>query len=57
LTFYSEAAKEFVYFKEAWRNHAMHGRASYDENDARKVMTHVREFMTVLSKHLKESKR
>ena len=48
IKFYSEAAKEFSYFKDAWRNHVAHGRAKYDRNDARKVMTHVREFMVIL---------
>ena len=56
LTFYSEAAKEFVYFKDAWRNHVSHGRARYKETDAIKVMNHVRDFMIQLSRRLKEVK-
>lgn len=54
LTFLSEAAKEFRYFKDAWRNHTAHGRADYDENDARKVLIHVRDFMEHISTRLKE---
>jgi HEPN domain-containing protein len=56
LTFLSAAAKEFTYFKDAWRNHTAHGRAEYDENDARKVLTHVREFMAHLATRLKDRK-
>ena len=57
LTFLSVAAKEFTYFKDAWRNHSAHGRAEYDENDARKVLTHARDFMEHLSEKLKERKK
>jgi hypothetical protein len=49
LNFLSTAAKEFTYFREAWRNHVAHGRANYDDNDAMKVLTHVREFMSILA--------
>jgi len=56
LTFLSEAAKEFRYFKDAWRNHTAHGRANYDENDARKVLTHVRDFMEHISTKLRDAK-
>lgn len=56
LTFCSEAAKEFFYFKDAWRNHTAHGRAQYDENDARKILEHVRQFLTHLSTKLREIK-
>jgi hypothetical protein len=54
LTFYAEAAKEFSYFKDAWRNHTAHGRAHYDEQDAAKIMSHVRDFMLHLATELKE---
>jgi len=57
LTFLSEAAKEFRYFKDAWRNHTAHGRAQYDENDARKVLIHVRDFMEHISSRLKDTKK
>lgn len=54
LTFYSSAAKEFTYFKEAWRNHTAHGRANYVESDAAKVLVHVHDFMAQISTRLKE---
>lgn len=50
ITHYSEAAKEFRYFKDAWRNHVSHGRDWYDDRDARKVYDHVRDFMQQLAK-------
>jgi hypothetical protein len=56
LQFYSEAAKEFRYFKDAWRNHVMHTKASYDSHDAAKVMEHVKEFMQHISTRLQEVK-
>lgn len=55
LSFCSEAAKEFTYFKDAWRNHVSHGRAKYGQPDAFKVMTHVRDFMLHLATELKEN--
>lgn len=48
-----EAAIEFRYFTEVWRNHMAHGRAHYDENDAKKVLDHVRTFMEVIIDKLK----
>ena len=47
--FYSEAASQFRYFKNAWRNHVSHARAKYDEREAREVWTHVRQFMQQLA--------
>ena len=44
-----EAATEFRYFTTVWRNHIAHGRGDYDENDAKKVLEHVRTFMEVIS--------
>lgn len=48
LKYYSEAAKEFRYFKDAWRNHVSHSRADYDVHEATRIMEHTRDFM----KHL-----
>jgi hypothetical protein len=45
---YSDAALEFRYFKEAWRNHAVHSREKYTDTDALRVLTHVRLFMLSL---------
>jgi len=42
LQFYSEAAAQFRYFKDAWRNHVSHSRAAYDEQGARQVLDHVK---------------
>jgi hypothetical protein len=57
LQFYSEAAKEFRYFKEAWRNHVSHSRVIYDKHDAAKVIEHVRDFMQHISTRVRESKK
>jgi hypothetical protein len=54
LKFLSEAAKEFVYFKDGWRNYVSHNRGVYDEHQARSVLEHVRAFMAVLSSKLSE---
>lgn len=55
LQFLSEAAKEIVYFKDAWRNYVSHNRATYDTHQARSVMEHSRSFMSVLSRRLSEA--
>lgn len=54
LRFLSEAAKEFHFFKDGWRNHVSHNRAVYDHYQARSVMDHVRSFMNGLSSQLSE---
>jgi hypothetical protein len=50
--FFGEAATNFLYFKNAWRNHAMHGRDTYDKQQAFDIMMHVGGFMKILSKRL-----
>lgn len=45
LSAYSEAATEFRYFKDAWRNHVSHAREHYEGRDAERVYNHVRDFM------------
>jgi hypothetical protein len=52
LQFYSEAAKEFVYFKNAWRDDVSHSRSAYGEGTAKDVLEHVRAFMQHLSGRL-----
>jgi hypothetical protein len=47
--FYSEAAKDFRYFKDAWRNHAMHYREHYDASEAKSILEHVKAFMSHLA--------
>jgi len=54
LQFYGEAATEFKYFKNAWRNHVVHSSVRYDQEDALKIMNHVRDFMQHLSLQLSE---
>jgi hypothetical protein len=49
LKFYSEAAANFRYFKDAWRNHVSHARVTYDSGDAKRVMDHVADFMRHLT--------
>lgn len=56
-SFYNGAVGEFRAFKDAWRNHVMHARDSYDEPQALSVMNHVGEFMQRLSAKLSERKR
>ena len=52
--FYSKAAMQFAYFKDAWRNHVMHGRRSYDENEALRVFEHTGDFMLHLATKMHE---
>lgn len=54
LGFYSEAAKEFFYFKDGWRNYVSHGGDPYDEHQALSVFEHVRAFMAHLGSRLGE---
>ncbi len=54
--FYTESVAEFKHFKDAWRNYAAHGRQQYDEERAKKIIEHTRNFMQVLSIRLKEKK-
>lgn len=49
IKFCSEAASHFFAVKEAWRNHVSHLRGRYDEQEAWKIMTNVRDFMRVLA--------
>lgn len=54
LGFLSSAAKEFVYFKDGWRNYVSHNRATYDELQSHSVYEHVRSFMNNLASELHE---
>lgn len=49
VKFLSEAAAQFRYFKDAWRNHVSHGRENYDSISGSSIWNHVKEFMVVLS--------
>jgi hypothetical protein len=46
---FSDAATQFMFFKDAWRNHIMHVRDVYDEGRAMSIFQHVREFMNKLA--------
>jgi hypothetical protein len=45
LQSYAEVAKQFRYFKDAWRNSVAHSRETYDIDQARSIFRHVQEFM------------
>jgi hypothetical protein len=45
LKSYSEIAKQFRYFKDAWRNGVAHSRETYSPEQALSIFRHVREFM------------
>ena len=47
--FYNRAASQFMFFKDAWRNHVMHVRDVFDEGKARSVFDSVRGFMQALA--------
>jgi hypothetical protein len=51
--FGSEACTEFRHFKDAWRNHAMHVRQTFDDERSRAIYEHVRAFMAHLATRLK----
>lgn len=51
--FYSECFIEFRHFKDAWRNHAMHARSTYDEEKAKLILEHTKSFMKHLATKLK----
>lgn len=52
--FYTEACTHFFIIKNAWRNHTMHLRSRFTEQDALKVYDHTRLFMQHLSTRLSE---
>jgi hypothetical protein len=54
-TFFSEAATDFRHFKNAWRNHAMHGRESYDHTEASNIFLKVLSFSNHLGARLSET--
>lgn len=52
--FYTEVATSFRLFKNAWRNHAMHARDKYSEDEAEKIYRSVKDFMQHLSERIAE---
>lgn len=53
-TFYSEAATDFRFTKDAWRNHAMHGNVLYGTDAARNIARHVTTLLDHLATRLRE---
>jgi hypothetical protein len=45
LDFLAEAAEQFNWIKDAWRNHTMHARAKYDRGTSESILEHVQGFM------------
>ncbi|MBV8800420.1 MAG: HEPN domain-containing protein [Alphaproteobacteria bacterium] len=54
LKFYSEAAAQFRYFKDAWRVRVAHARESFTDKQALSILDHVRDLLEVLSQRLTE---
>ena len=54
LSYYSECAVQFHYFKDAWRNHICHMRHVYTRQEAWAIFTGVQTFMERLSKRMTE---
>jgi hypothetical protein len=47
------AATEFKFVKNIWRDHIAHGGGNYDQYDAKRALEHVGNFMRVLAVELK----
>jgi len=56
LHFFAQAAKQFIYFKDAWRVRVAHARETYEEVPAIRVFSHTVEFFEVLATRLSEPK-
>ncbi len=54
LQFLSEAAKEFFYFKDGWRNYVSHNRGKYDDYQSVSILEHTRSFTCHLASQLSE---
>ncbi len=55
LAFLSQAAKEFFYFKDGWRNYVSHNKVTYEEADAIRALNHVEAFVDLLATKLSEA--
>jgi hypothetical protein len=55
LAFYSDAATQLWYFKDAWRVRVAHARANYEMYEAAKVFDHTFSLFQTLATRLKES--
>lgn len=54
LSFCSQAAIQFRYFKDGWRVRATHARATYNEGQAKEVIDQLRSFFETLAIQLQE---
>jgi ABC-type Fe3+-hydroxamate transport system substrate-binding protein len=52
--YYSQAASYFRTVKDAWRNHTMHARAKYTEEEAEQIFNAIKGFMQKLAERLAE---
>lgn len=52
--FYAQAASHFAILKDAWRNHAMHVRGKYADDEAERIFETVKVFMQKLAERLDE---
>jgi hypothetical protein len=52
--FYAQAASHFAILKDAWRNHTMHARAKYTEEEAERIFENTKAFMQKLATRLHE---
>lgn len=48
----SEAALQFRWFKDAWRNYAIHGHEHYDERDGQLIFLHIVDFFRHIAAHV-----
>ncbi len=55
VQFYSQAAVQLKYLKDAWRNQCMHSSVTYDQEEAREILGHVKSFMEDLCRKPKQS--
>jgi hypothetical protein len=54
LQFFSDAATNFRYFKDAWRNYSMHAHDTYSRETAKAIYDRVKGFMQALAQRLGE---
>ena len=52
--FYAQAASHFAILKDAWRNHTMHVRGKYTEDEGERIFDTVKAFMQKLAERLQE---
>jgi hypothetical protein len=52
--FYAQAASHFAILKDAWRNHTMHARGKYTQDEAESIFETVKAFMQKLAERLSD---